>query len=730
MPTNVQDDLNTAIGYHQQGLLDQATRVYQRVLAQEPDQPDALHLLGVAAHQQGDHRRAIELIGRAVALRPSVAVFHANMAEAYRALRQYDRAVGCCRTALRLQPGYAEAANHYGLAVLDQGKVEEAVAQFQNAVRLKPDFAMAHNNLGNALRLHGQREQAIAEFREALRHDPNLAEAHSNLGQMLLEQRELEEALGHVREAVRLRPNFPEAHNNLGNVLRERGELTEAKACYAEALRINPDLALTYSNMAQALQEEGKFDEAVTWYQQALDLEPNSARIHVYLAGVYEEQENYEEAIARYDIALRLDPNYAPAHNGLGWARQEMGHLTEALEHFRTALRLEADFPAAQHNLANALQEMGDLKAAEQSFRDLLKTYPKHAGAWSQLATLLRGKLPEADSATMTRLLDDPDMGEGGRMNLHFGLAQVYDGVGDYAKAGEHLRLGNALQLETRKKKNQAYDPEDHARFVDNLIAVFSEPFFARTRGFGLDSERPVFIVGLPRSGTTLTEQVLASHSKVFGAGELRVARQDFEHLADARNDPGHAFEHLAALDRGRAREVAQQHLDELLSLHRTAVRVVDKMPDNYLQLGLLAVLFPRARFIHCRRDLRDTAVSCWMTHFRHIRWANDPEHIATRFREYQRLMAHWKTVLAVPVLEVEYEDTVADLEGVARRLVDWCGLAWEPGCLAFHESKRPVRTASVTQVRQPIYSRSVARWKNYEADLGALFARLAGKES
>ena len=153
--------------------------------------------------------------------------------------------------------------------------------------------------------------------------------------------------------------------------------------------------------------------------------------------------------------------------------------------------------------------------------------------------------------------------------------------------------------------------------------------------------------------------------------------------------------------------------------MNRTAERVVDKMPENYLYLGLLATLFPRAKFIHCRRDLRDVAVSCWMTHFRQNRWTNDPEHIVARFREYQRLMEHWRAVLPVSVLEVDYEETVADLPGVARRLVEWCGLDWEPACLAFHKGTRPVRTASVIQVRQPVYTRSVGRWRNYERDLG-----------
>jgi hypothetical protein len=208
----------------------------------------------------------------------------------------------------------------------------------------------------------------------------------------------------------------------------------------------------------------------------------------------------------------------------------------------------------------------------------------------------------------------------------------------------------------------------------------------------------------------------------VFGAGEQRFGRDDFEALAGG-HDRG--LEALTRLDAATARRVGGQHLERLNELSGDRPRVADKMPDNYLYLGLLAALFPRAKFVHCRRDLRDVAVSCWMTNFRHIRWANDPEHIASHFEVYRRIMDHWRRVLPVPLLEADYEETVADLEGVARRLVAWCGLEWEPGCLAFHEGKRPVRTASVSQVRQPIYKRSVARWKHYEGSLGPLFDRL-----
>jgi hypothetical protein len=184
-------------------------------------------------------------------------------------------------------------------------------------------------------------------------------------------------------------------------------------------------------------------------------------------------------------------------------------------------------------------------------------------------------------------------------------------------------------------------------------------------------------------------------------------------------------IEGLSRLDRQTAGRLAARHLERLRGFSTTALRIVDKTPDNYLSLGLLASLFPRAKFIHCRRDLRDVAVSCWMSHFEQVRWASDQQHIASRFQQYQRIMEHWQKVLPVPLLEVDYAETVADLEGVARKLVDWCGLAWEPACLEFHKAKRPVRTASVVQVRQPVFRTSVGRWKHYEEALASLYAGL-----
>jgi tetratricopeptide (TPR) repeat protein len=434
------------------------------------------------------------------------------------------------------------------------------------------------------------------------------------------------------------------------------------------------------------------------------------------------EQGKLDEAVACYRRALELKPDYNEARNNLAVALKEQGKLDESLACYRRAIELKPDYTEAHDNLGIALEEIGDLRGAEDCFRAALRQNPRFAFAHYKLAALLGGKLPQQDQAALRRLLEETDLPDAQRLLLHFGLAQVLDARGEYAEAAEHLDRGNALQLAKWRSRGQEYDPKQHECLVTGIIAASTPDFFDRVRGFGLESQLPVFVVGLPRSGTTLIEQILASHPQAFGAGEIKLASDTMAALG--RQGP-EFIEGIGRLDRRTARRLALRHLQRLRGFNRGALRIVDKMPDNYLYLGVLATLFPRAKLIHCRRDLRDVAVSCWMTHFQEVRWANDQQDMASQFHQYQRVMEHWWKVLPVPLLEVDYEQTVADLEGVARKLVAFCGLAWEPSCLEFQHSKRAVRTASSVQVRQPLFRTSVGRWKHYEEALAPLFARL-----
>jgi tetratricopeptide (TPR) repeat protein len=721
--------LTWAIGVHQAGHLLDAARLYQQILEGDPNQPDALHLLGVLRHQQGDHGLAVELMGQAVALQPTIPAFHANLAEAYRALKQFDRAIGCCRVALRLCPDNPEVLSNLGLALQGLGRLAEAAEQFRRAIELRPDFGAAHNNLGLVLQKAGRIDEALSHFRRATELSPDLAAAHTNLGQLLLDLGNADVALTHCEEAVRLQPDRAAVHNNLGNVFRALERNLEARNAYLEALRLDPDLTVALAHLGLVLQSEGKFDEAIPWLKQAVELEPGNATFWQYLGQLFQSSSQPAEAIRCLERARELAPENADVRLALGWALQEEGHLNEAGEHFRAALTSHPNDFQAHLNLGGLREELGQLKEAEASFREAIRLQPRFALAHGRLATLLRGKLPEVDCIALKGRLADPATMKGPRAHVLFALAHVLDAREEFSAAAECLREANAITLGLARGKN-VYVPALHERFVDKLLSAFTTDFFARTAGAGLDTCQPVFVFGLPRSGTTLIEQMLAGHPRVTGAGELRFGGQSFESLSPP---PPGSDEHapgLSHIDSTTLHTLAERHLSRLAALVEglgagRADRIVDKMPDNYLYLGFLATLFPRATFIHCRRDLRDVAVSCWMTDFRSITWANDPDHMARRFTQYHRLTNHWRATLPVSVLEVEYEDTVTDLEGVARRLLAACHLEWDPACLEFHSLKRPVRTASATQVRQPVYTKSVGRWKNYERELAALFAAL-----
>ncbi len=722
----MQDLLTTAIELHQEGRLAEAAALYQKILAQEKDNHAALHLLGVLHHQRGDHARAIELIGKAVALRPNVPAFHANLAEAYRAVGQLDRAAGCCRAALALWPDYPEALCNLGLALQGLGKKNEAVDQFRRALELRPDFATAHNNLGIVLRDLGQMDEALEHFRRAVELEPNFAPARTNLGQMLLDRGSTEEALPHCEEAVRLQPDMAALHHNLGNALRALERYTDARAAYLEAMRLEPDLAPAHAHLGLTMVREGQPNDALPWVKRAVELDPTNAAFREILAEVYMEREEPAEAIEHFEQALALAEEDRPGvHLSLGWALQEEGRLAEARTHYEKALELQPDSAGAQLNIGGLSEEQGRMDDAEAAFRTALKHQPNFPIPHARLATLLRGKLPDEDLAALEARLADPDLPRGPRARLLFGLSHVLDARGEHERAGECLREANAISKELATGSRE-YVPAEHERFIDNLIRTCDAAFFDRLAGAGHPSRRPIFVFGLPRSGTTLVEQVLSSHSRIHGAGELRFARQTFENVPAAVDRSGAPIDAIPHLEPAALRKLGEQHLERLRGLAGDAPdRVADKMPDNYMYVGLMSVIFPNATFIHCRRDLRDIAVSCWMTDFRSIRWANDPEHIATRFQQYRRIMDHWESVAKVPIHHVDYEETVEDLESVARRLIAACGLEWEPACLEFHRNERPIRTASVTQVRQPVYKRSVARWKNYGTSLGELFASL-----
>ena len=739
-------DLTSALQLQRAGRFADAARCYDTFLRTHPHDADALHLFGVLHHQNGYFDRAIELIGQAINSCPGAPEFHANLAEAYRALGRFSDAIECCRTALRLRPDYPEAANNLGLALHDCGRFADAAEQFKSALEMRPTYALAQNNLGSSLRELGQIGQALKAYRAAVESDPKLALAHSNLGQLLVDEGQAEEGLTHCQESVRLQPGVPAALNNLGNAYRALERWTDAQGAYGEALtlaRCNParsaDVPRILANRALALFLEGRRTDAFALFREAVDLAPRDVAMWRYLGAAHDANDDHAAALLAREKMVELAPNDASAHNALGWSLQQEGHLADAGECYRRALELLPYHSDTLLNLGGLSEELGDLAGAETYYRRSRALYPNSSHPLARLAQLLRGKLPAEDKQAMAGYL-----GRGGdsdartlppnspaRSQLLYGLAQVLDAQGEYAGAADCLAQANAMARDQRRLAGRKYNPASYSELVDRMIAGFTPSLFERLRGVGDETRLPVFIFGMPRSGTTLVEQVLASHSKVHGAGELRIARDVFESVPSVMGRSDEMLPCLADLDGTTVSKLSQRHLDALKAILKRSpfnappIRIVDKMPDNYLYVGFLQILFPRATFIHVRRDLRDVAVSCWMTSFRHLRWADDPEHLAARCADYRRLTRHWENVLPTPMYELVYERLVDDFQTEAPRLLAACGLDWEPGCGRFHETSRPVRTASVMQVRQPLYRKAVQRWKHYEQPLAELFTRL-----
>jgi tetratricopeptide (TPR) repeat protein len=503
----------------------------------------------------------------------------------------------------------------------------------------------------------------------------------------------LAEAEAAYRDVLVLAPKMAEAHNNLGNVLKDLGRPEDALVCYARALELKPELFQALNGEGQALWALGRADAAIAAYQRALDVKPN----------------------------------YPPALANLGRAGRELGRTYGAAACFSLLIEAAPDFPGAYIDYGNTMRELGEFDAAETAFEAALKQGVGAGAAWYGLSRCR--KFTEADRPLVARMqgaLETPGMQDRERSMLCFALGKALDDLGDYEAATRSFDEANRLERGARR-----FDPAGLSAFVDRQIAAFPVGAAIAHDPSASDSELPILIVGMPRSGTTLVEQIVASHMEAVAGGELSFWLLRLSGVMNGQ-----------AMDSAAPRELVRDYLallaaaidchmsDGMLPISRKSrerepeiIRVTDKMPTNFLLLGQIHALFPKARIIHCRRDPLDTALSIYLTRFAGIHgFANDRAAIVAYSREYARLMAHWRAVLPTDrFIEIDYEALVAEPESVSRRLIEFCGLDWDPACLDFHNTDRPIATASAWQARQPIFQTSVERWRHYEPWLGEL---------
>lgn len=491
------------------------------------------------------------------------------------------------------------------------------------------------------------------------------------------------------------------------------GAYAQALECYQEVVNADPRNVLARNGLGIALARLSRYPEAAAQFRNAIGARPGFPEAHFNLAGVLQSTGRFIESEMPLRRALKLKPAYTAARVSLGMTLTLLGRLPEAKDSYERALRSAPRDAQALVGLGQIEALNGRFEAAESAYQRALEALPGYPPAWAALVWLR--KMTPADASWLKRAEEIADAGLTAidETTLRFAIGKYCDDVGDFTRAFRSFQRANELH----RQRADPYDKEERSRFIEDSVNVYTREVLARPRAGASESARPVFVVGMPRSGTSLVEQIIASHPAAHGAGELEFWTDVLrKHEGTIRKEPP---------SESLCRKLAADYLGVLAKHSKDAMRVVDKAPGNCEYLGLIHCVFPNARVIYLQRDPIDTCLSCYFQQFSpRMNFAIDLGDLAHYYRGHERLMAHWRQALpAGSLLEVPYAELVADQEGWTRKMLDFVGLPWDEQCLNFHKTERAVTTASVWQVRQKIYGSSVARWRNYEKFIGPLLS-------
>lgn len=655
---------------------------------------------------------------------------HSNeLSRAWAAYRRghYEECSSLCKPHLRASPRGAGFWAVEGLLRQRRRAHREAIEAFRAALAFGPDLPWVHNALGISAMALRDPQTAVVHLRVAVAKRPDVAEYQLRLGIALQECGQNIEAESPLRKGLELAPTDPLIHFRLGLGAQRLHQHEQALQHFEEVLRLSPSHEGAHVNRGAVLCELSRFDEGLAAFQRAIELFPENADIWLRRASALFSRGIIADAVHHAVRAVHLTPGLTDAHVLLGKLHASQGRMEQADECFRNALRMHPGNAHTRISQAVMLERRGDMEAAKAAVDSALVEIPKHP----QLLLLLGRMAKTQDDRHKAierierRLAEDPPLSRDTRSQLQFVLGGLYDRDQNVERAFVHLRDANSYRSSTR--------PFDRARTAAEFRAIrdaFSAEFMRSAPRSQVDGGQMVFIVGMPRSGTSLTEQIISSHPQAFGSGELttldRIARRwpDGDDTRPAINYPGY----FPNIDASGLTEIAYRYLNRLPPGARDHARVTDKMPYNFLHLGMIALLFPAARVVHCNRNPVDTTFSCFLQDFLEGNaFSNSLEDCGWFYNQYRMLMDHWKLVLpSYPILDLQYEQLVAEPESTVRRLLEFCELDFDPACVSFHKSSRLVHTASYQQVREPLYTRAVGRWKAYAPYLGPLLRELA----
>lgn len=747
--SDVAVELQKLVSNMQRGDTKAAIEVADRILTSDPQNFDALQLRALAAYYGRDLSAALRDIERAISLRKDFAQAFNTYGIILKAMGRHDDAIRQFEAALQRRQSYPEALYNIGNCHHEKGSLASAAAFYEKALAQDGTLLAALNNLGIVLGKQKNHAAALKCFDQAIRKQPRFAEGHYNRGDALAALGDFEQAIVSYGNALQLRPVFPAAHCNRANALRLLGRSSEALADYDKAILQDRAFVEAHIGKAAVLNELGRVDDALFCLDAALALRPKLAEAHSNRGNALKTLRRLDEALASYDRAIALKPDYAEAYCNRGKVQRDLRRLDDALASYERAISLRPDYAEAYSNRGVVLNEQGRLDEALESFSRAMTLEPGNASAWLGLARIdtEAGRFAEAEAKYLKSCaldpkavaplcglagvkkfsdgdpliqefvarLAEPSLSADDRSFLHHSYAKICNDLGRYDDAMEHFLLGKRL-LAPRFNINR--HREKHAA----LKNLFTRQFFADRAGLGVPDERPVFIVGMPRSGTTLTEQILASHPRVGGLGELPHMSSLAESLGSGLRDPQRFATEVSALGATDIACLAEVYREAYRACDPGHVRLVDKMPHNFQWLGLIALLFPKAHVIHCRRNPLDNCVSIFMQSYIDTHdYAKDLTLLGEYYREYESLMRHWQEVLPIQIHDCVYEDTVGDMAARTRALLAFLQLDWDANCLNFHQQDSQVRTASSWQVRQPVFDTSIGRWRRYERHLKPL---------
>jgi len=715
--------LTHAVEKHRIGAFDEAEFLYRQIIRHDPRHAEALNLLGALCAQTGRPDQAVHYLRKAIRVRPDHAAAHYNLANVLRERGEPGDAVRHYEHAVRIAPDHASAWFNLGLTELDLARPGRAEEAFRAAIEADDEHAKARHELALLLLDAGRPAEAAEYWRRAVNTDPAHREYQLHWARALYLAGRFDEAAGRFREITRQEPDWPDAWCGLGAALRMLNRPAQAIEVLHRALRLQPSLIEAQLNLAWAHLDQGRLDRAFAACGRAIEIDPTNALAHRLAARALRRAHEPEGAEQFLLEARRLEPQSATVVADLGDLLRQCGRFDEAKTAYREALALQGESIDALTGLALAHWQSGNHDKALRLAHATLRKFPGNdVAAFTAVELDLWADRPAEAAALAKETALRPGITPNQRCMLLFKLGEAHDRLGQYEAAWDAFREANRL-------KGLRFDRNAFAGTVEAIMGVFPGGHPPAAPLTGRTLPHPIFILGMPRSGTTLVEQILASHPEVSGGGEVDLIRRAIRSLSSqigiaptfpdcvARFGPDE-FESLARL--------ADQGLQKLAGQRP---RVTEKTLTNSLHLGLIELLFPSARIIMCQRDPLDTCLSCYFHDFTGDHpYAWDLGDLGFYYGEHDRLLEHWRRTIRLPMITVRYEELVADQVGVTRRLLDFCDLSWNDSCLAFHENRRLVSTASAEQVRRPIYRSSVGRHRNYEKNLGPLKAALAGR--